>query len=377
MKKITVTVFLVLILLISFDVIADLYGPSAGYNNAPGGYGNCTSCHSSYSLQTSGGVYNSMSITQTGPPYGSPYTFNLNINCPGHTRVGFQLCILPVGATSTTASIGTISVPSASSGLIQIYSTSSPSRQYLEHTNTGTVASGGTKSWTFNWAPPSSGYTGNVNFYVCVNATNSDNTMYGDSIFAKVITFNVLPVNWLSVDATVKNNLVNINWSTASEINNSHYEIEKSIDNSSWIMAGFKKGNGNTNTISNYEFADNLTANDKQQTTNTLFYRIKQVDYDGKSGYSKVVPVALSPKNKFTVYPTLAVDLLHLVSDEQSGSLQSVSIYNLKGEIVLQQNFYNFSNEVDLDISSLRNGIYFIKVNDGVENTISRFVKSD
>ncbi|MFI5221875.1 MAG: hypothetical protein ACHQK8_06090, partial [Bacteroidia bacterium] len=140
----------------------------------------------------------------------------------------------------------------------------------------------------------------------------------------------VLPVKWLDISAKLENeNSVSLNWSTASEINNDRFDVEKSIDHSSWIIAGSVKGKGNSNSTSNYLFTDNLTTNYKQQTTNTIFYRLKQVDLDGNFQYSEVVSAALKRlmNNEAAIFPNPFTNSLTV----NSSTSETVSIYNMEG----------------------------------------------
>jgi len=373
-KKISLFVFVFALIVISGKVAGDYYGPSAKYTNAPGDYGNCTTCHSTYPLQTSGAGYNSISLTQSAP-YTSPYAFTLSVNVPGHTRIGFELCVLPTGATSSTPSLGTLSIPAVSSGLIQIKTSAGPSRQYLEHQSTGTSTGTGAKSWTFTWTPPTPGYYGNTNFYVCINSTNSDNNLTGDTIYAKVITFNVLPVKWYSLDASVTNDDVILNWSTASEINNSHFEVERSMDNLAWIIAGNIKGKGTTNSLSTYQFTDERLA---CSNIAPLYYRVKQVDLDGRCDYSKTVVVNLNPaKNSYIIFPLPSKDVLHITGDQTSGTEKIITVTDLRGNTILEKLFEQSNSKIDLDISSLRKGIYFVQIRGGGKKEIQKILVTD
>ena len=92
----------------------------------------------------------------------------------------------------------------------------------------------------------------------------------------------VVPVSWLSFDATLKNKVVLLNWKTSSESNSSHFEIERSIDGYRFEKMGEVKAAGNSNTTSEYEFTDRLPVKGMN------YYRIKQVDLDGKFSYSAI-----------------------------------------------------------------------------------------
>jgi len=349
-KNALLTFSFVILVFIASDIAGKLSNLAAGYANAPGN-SNCTNCHSS-SLYTSGTVYNNITITQA-TPYGlgtstSPYTFNLNVNCPGHTRIGFQLIVLPVGATSTTASLGTLGIPSVSTGLIQIVT--SGTRSYIEHTSTGTSTTTGAKSWTFTWVPATSGFTGNVVFYVAMASTNSNNNESGDTIYAKAITFNVLPVRWNSFDAVITGRNVILNWSTASEINNDYFEVERSSDQNAWEIISKVKGSSNSSVIHKY------SAYDENVKSGDLYYRVKQVDFDGRFDYSKTIKLELDDLSDINIYPVPTTETLHI-----SGAkwVNQINLINSSGTLL--KTFRPENYEINIDLSDFKNGIYFLR----------------
>lgn len=97
------------------------------------------------------------------------------------------------------------------------------------------------------------------------------------SVGSGCTTAYVLPVELISFYTQGDN----IHWTTASEINNSHFEVQYSIDGITWEVVGLVTGNGTTNSLTDYIF---------YHTTNqSSYYRLKQVDYDGASEYSDII----------------------------------------------------------------------------------------
>ncbi len=112
-----------------------------------------------------------------------------------------------------------------------------------------------------------------------------------------------LPVELTSFTGTAINNLVRLIWQTATEVNNYGFEIERAIDvdpsslnngyiATGWENIGFVQGHGNSNSPKYYSFTDSFPPSGK------LFYRLKQVDTDGKFEYSDVVEVDVSSPDK-------------------------------------------------------------------------------
>ncbi|MCK7526061.1 MAG: hypothetical protein MZV64_54870 [Ignavibacteriales bacterium] len=105
----------------------------------------------------------------------------------------------------------------------------------------------------------------------------------------------VIPVELESFTASVSDKQINLNWITATELNNSGFEIEKSTDNFIWNKIGFVNGKGTTTDKSYYSFNDNNPIDGKS------YYRLKQIDYDGTFTYSSIVAINFGiPRQFFT-----------------------------------------------------------------------------
>jgi len=89
-----------------------------------------------------------------------------------------------------------------------------------------------------------------------------------------------------------------LNWPTASEINNDHFSLERSLDGNSFESIAYIKGKGNSANISNYQYND-INASAIYQENPFIYYRLNQIDFDGSSELSIVVAVNLNEK-RFT-----------------------------------------------------------------------------
>ncbi|MBR9861550.1 hypothetical protein GYB22_12565 [bacterium] len=126
---------------------------------------------------------------------------------------------------------------------------------------------------------------------------NVTGPVYADSSTQGAFTGS-LPVNWLNVDAKITDGLVQVEWSTAYEINNNYYQIELS-----WDAVNFKTYNelnaaeGDQHAITSYttQFKVNEIAGP------IAYLRIKQVDFDGKFSYSKIVVVKLQNQIQYSL----------------------------------------------------------------------------
>ena len=93
-----------------------------------------------------------------------------------------------------------------------------------------------------------------------------------------------LPVEFVNHTATMQGDNILVEWTTAMELNNSHFEVQKFIANT-FVTIGTTNGNGTTNSLSNYKYIDTYPFDGNN------IYRIKQVDFDGTVDYSYLFKV--------------------------------------------------------------------------------------
>jgi N-acetylneuraminic acid mutarotase len=142
-----------------------------------------------------------------------------------------------------------------------------------------------------------------------------------------------------------------LNWQTASEINNSHFEIERSFNGVDYIKIGEVEGNGTTYNLSQYQFSEDL--NGVSEFLGIVYYRLKQMDYDGKYEYSQVRILNSDGKiaKEFRAYPNPTSQRQIRLS-----VFGDYEVYNLQG--VLLKEFLACNQ---LDLSEFSSGTYFIR----------------
>ncbi len=176
----------------------------------------------------------------------------------------------------------------------------------------------------------------------------------------------LLPITLLNFQATLQTNkTVLVSWSTAQEVNNKYFIVEKSINGGTVFNAiGTINAIGNSSIVSNYQFTD-LSP---QHGVN--LYRLKQIDFDGKSTYSKVVAISLnqSKSTYYSLYPSLAKSITTINSTSTLQKNIVVSIYNEASSLVQINKFKIDKNyPATVELNNLKAGIYFVKINDGNE----------
>ena len=173
-----------------------------------------------------------------------------------------------------------------------------------------------------------------------------------------------LPVELTSFIANATSGKVNLSWTTASEINNSGFEIERSFDGSSFFTVGFVKGNGTTTEPRAYSFSDELSING----TETIYYRLKQVDFNGSFNYSDVISVVFDIPTEFALgqnYPNPFNPTTKIKYSVPQNGLVSIVIYDLTGQEVatlLNEIKEPGNYELDFSAAGLSSGIYFYRM---------------
>lgn len=170
-----------------------------------------------------------------------------------------------------------------------------------------------------------------------------------------------LPVEWLDFVAYQKGpKEVMLEWTTAEEGSNDHFEIERSLDNTFFGKIGEVKATSNPQSVNFYDFPDT------QVPANILYYRIKQIDLDGMFSYSEVRKVVINPDMawEFDLYPNPANEQvnLQLRLSEESGSY-SVRLLDMTGRLILQeqQTFVN-GQRWEMPVDKLAEGLYQIEL---------------
>ena len=226
----------------------------------------------------------------------------------------------------------------------------------------GTVVLNGDGSFTFT---PNTGFMGlSTTFtYQLVDnglAQATSNTATVTINFSSPIT---LPVSLLSFTAQLNgNNKVDLKWSTATEINASHFVIERSLDGQAYSDAGTVFAIGNSTTIQHYAFTDNLI----HTTQSVIYYRLRQVDADGKIAYSAIRIIRTGKKDAtvtILAYPNPVANELRIsIPNNWQGKKVNYEVVNVNGQTAKRMVVANSSQTETVDLSSLAPGFYMVKV---------------
>ena len=164
--------------------------------------------------------------------------------------------------------------------------------------------------------------------------------------------------------------LVELDWSTHYEQNSSHFEIQRSTDNNTWVSIGTVAAKGFNSGVASYQFRD---ASPEQGIS---LYRLKQVDIDGHFYFSDVVRVSNSSETQLKVFPNPVANTAHIyLPVAGSGSRYELQIINSNGTIVRQLT-PGIGNVLSLPANGMAAGTYLVRLlENGVTKQQTMFVK--
>lgn len=174
---------------------------------------------------------------------------------------------------------------------------------------------------------------------------------------------NPLPVDLVSFNASCNDGVVELKWSTASEVNNHYFSVQRSDNTSEWKEIGRVTGNGNSNLLTNYEY------NDESPLNSISYYRLVQFDYNGE--YEEFYPLDITCiKNEksgyILIYPNPTSDLFTVdfsIEDDYEGNAY-LHIIDMNGRTINTHNatVKKGNNKIIINCSDLKAGAYQVKV---------------
>ena len=188
----------------------------------------------------------------------------------------------------------------------------------------------------------------------------------------------VLPVTITSFRGETAGSINKLYWSTSTEINNYGFELERSADGINYSKITFvatKANGGNSTSQLSYNF------DDIKPLPGINYYRLKQIDKNGKFSYSGVVTLSrrLTEITLSKVFPNPATTELNVVITSPRAEKLTIIVTDLRGKVVMQTstNVVLGENQQQLNVAKLAGGTYMVKVicADGCETAVHRFVK--
>lgn len=223
----------------------------------------------------------------------------------------------------------------------------------------------------------------NVNSFLyrtgAISTNSSSETRQTSLYFASFLTGNIaLPISLTSFQAELKEDRVFVEWTTASEVENDYFTVERSSDSENFDEVKRKKGAGNSTNVLNYSVYD------ESPLKGYSYYRLKQTDYDGKYSYSSIVTikngkvVIKSDLDVYSISPNPFSDRFTIGYTIQSDSPLDFMLVNSAGKIFARQKleghkgFNNFEFE---NSSRLETGIYFAVLSNEDQRVVKKVLK--
>ena len=175
----------------------------------------------------------------------------------------------------------------------------------------------------------------------------------------------IVPVELTSFTATANSKEVTLNWSTATELNNQGFEIQRKFGNNDFVTIGSVKGYGTTTSPNQYRYVDKLVDGGK------YYYRLKQIDFNGMFEYSNEIEVEVRVLDKFTLEqnysnPFNPTTTIGYILQEKSNT--KLTILNSIGEeiaVLVNKEQDKGYHKVEFDASRLSSGVYFYQLKAG------------
>ena len=208
----------------------------------------------------------------------------------------------------------------------------------------------------------SAGGTVSASFAIVVGTNLADLQATADAAILKYNS-SILPVELTSFIANVNNGLVNLNWATATEINNQGFEVQRRLaSEDNFVTVGHVNGNGTTTEQKEYSFVD------QPSQQGQYYYRLKQIDFNGTFAYSNEVFAEIKAPVAFALeqnYPNPFNPSTRISFSLAEPTFVKLAVYNLLGEVVQvlkNEQMNSGTYNITFDASSLPSGMYLYKI---------------
>jgi hypothetical protein len=197
---------------------------------------------------------------------------------------------------------------------------------------------------------------------------NFSNEILAGTRDGKVVCFSggtlAVPVELTRFNGFISNRKVNLNWSTATEINNSGFEIERKSDNN-WEKIGFVQGSGTTTELRSYSFVD------ENVTEGKYSYRLKQIDFDGSFEYSDIIEIQVEQPTEYSLeqnYPNPFNPTTTISYSIKEKGLVTLKVFDILGnelKTLVNEEKEVGSYNIEFYAASFASGIYFYSLQSG------------
>lgn len=172
-------------------------------------------------------------------------------------------------------------------------------------------------------------------------------------------TSHVLPLSLLAFNVTKQGATAQLNWQTANEVNTSHFDIQRSADETNFTTIGKISAKGNSGAKNSYSYADDVST----VARGKLYYRLKMVDKDGSFSYSSIQFIIIDNEpTQITITPNPAHNYFVINNYKNAGMGKAViTVRDLQGRTLLTQNCIDAVQQ-KVDVSRLTKGMYLVSI---------------
>ncbi len=330
------------------------------------------------------GTSNASFIPQT-PGYTEGYdTYTCNASCCSTSGANFETATAPFTATGTTAPSfsyqGTpnrlaaagiilqraqeldVNVRIVKAGVVQTTNLASTLTAWPE-VDAYQAYGGPTNLWGTTWTPAD---INNAGFGAAISGRVQNGTAAVDHIRITVFLTSTLPIELLGFDAAPQNQNVICNWSTATEIRSSHFEIERSRDGVKFEYLGRVQAAGESYSFKHYEFLDT------EPLDGISYYRLKKIDLDRSFDYTQLKAVNFSRLSDLLIYPNPSPNLFTI--EEKDFKQGSLSLFNEDGKL-LKVFEHPKHDKFSISLGDLADGTYLIVLEENGIKKVKKIIK--
>lgn len=184
--------------------------------------------------------------------------------------------------------------------------------------------------------------------------------MLANSSTPGFVPFSEIPlsVKFVGFNVAWTNNDVLVQWITSEEINNSYFEVQRSYDGISWNTIATLYSYSINSSFNNYSY------NDRNNTAGVSFYRIRQVDLDGKFTMTGVRMIRNTDKSGAITISSAGPGMVYLHFAERINSNITVNVISVNGQIISQNNYSNPFGMILMSVNASVNGLYIVAITD-------------
>jgi len=180
---------------------------------------------------------------------------------------------------------------------------------------------------------------------------------------------NPLPIDLISFTGEIVDNYVILEWTVASQINNDHFTIDKSLDFENWEEFSIIPGAGNCNETMTYKTYD------ENPYGGVSYYRLSQTDFNGEYKIFKPISLMYDKPIKLSIRPNPVGEELNLYLGENLRGMTTVTIVNTRGQKIYNKSFLGEYNMINLQVGKYRKGYYLLEVDHNQRIGTLKFIK--